>query len=213
MNIIDQEYDLVVLGIGNSLFQPLLTDNLIHLLDKSKKAIGIFGTQYRNQISNKKMEEVICRLDFWYARYREDIEFYGANKNNVFHLGDWLIDAFPLSESTDARILKIGDEIWKDLPLDRTIQQIQTHKKVFSTRLHPLLCALTSAKEVAYTEQPNSFNEPSGKFKSMLLDIFKKTYKEKIYFEVDHNAVLEYKIMVRENIRNLELIIGKLLND
>ncbi len=210
-NVPEKEYDLVIIGIGNSLFQPLLTDNLLHLLDKTKRAIGIFGTQYRYQISTSRMNDIISRLDVWYARYKEDIEYYGKDGGNVVHLGDWLVDACPMSKSTDPRTLKIGDEIWKDLPLDRTIQEIQTYKRVFSTRLHPLLCALTSAEEVSYSEQPDTTGKPSGKFQSMLLDVFQTTYPELQYFKVDSAAVISYKTMVRNNIRHMERRLFQLL--
>jgi hypothetical protein len=50
----------------------------------------------------------------------------------VEHLGDWLIDQFPMSVPTDEKQLQIGDEILMELPLDRTIRHIQKHKTVFS---------------------------------------------------------------------------------
>jgi len=210
-NVPDMEYDLVIIGIGNSLFQPLLTDNLLRLLDKTKRAIGIFGTQYRYQIDTARMNDIISRLDIWYARYKDDIENYGNDRDNVVHLGDWLVDAFPMSESTDPRTLRIGNEIWGNLPLDRTIQEIQSFKRVFSTRLHPLLCALTSAEEVSYSEQPDSSGKPSGKFQSMLLDVFQITYPESHFFKVDSAAVVSYKTMVRNNIRHMESRLSQLL--
>ena len=112
-----------------------------------------------------------------------------------------------------AGTLKVGDEIWKDLPLDRTIQQIQQYRRVVSTRLHPLLCALTSAQEVAYSEQPDAGGRPSGKFRSMLLDVFGREYPESDLFEVDKDAVRSYKTFVRNNLRELERRIAVLLND
>ena len=98
--------------------------------------------------------------------------------------------------------MQIGDEIWKDLPLDRTIQSIQRHKNVYSTRLHPLLCALTSAELVAYAEQPSNQMPDivSGKFRSMLIDIFGRTYPEKKFFMVDRDAVARYKARVHRNV-------------
>ena len=78
-----------------------------------------------------------------------------------------------------------------ELPLDRTIQAIQLHKNVYSARLHPLLCALTSAELVAYAEQPSKQMPDivSGKFRSMLIDIFGRSYPEKKFFIVDRDAV------------------------
>ena len=87
-------------------------------------------------------------------------------------------------------------------PLDRTIQYIQQHKKVYSTRLHPLLCALTSAEGVAYSEQPaeDATSFVSGKFRSMLIDIFGRTFPEKAFFAFDRDAVARYKKRVRRNV-------------
>ena len=142
-HIPEGEYDLLVLGIGNSLFAPLLTDDLLQLLDKIPRKIGIFGTQYRSQIPSDRIRQVIDRLDHWFARYEEDSLLYGKASSCTSHLGDWLIDAFPLAQWVEDGTLSIGDDILSDLPLDRTIQTIQRHRRVHSTRLHPLLCALT----------------------------------------------------------------------
>ena len=149
-----ETYDLVILGIGNSIFQPLLTDEIFDVLNRGKASIGIFGTQYRELIPRPAMDALIDRLDTWYARYEEDVLIYGRGRSNVEHLGDWLIDQFPMAQPTVDDLLAIDDDVLKDLPLDRTIQTIQRHRNVFSTRLHPLLCALTAAELVAYSEQP-----------------------------------------------------------
>ncbi|MFX6281322.1 hypothetical protein ABTF86_19880, partial [Acinetobacter baumannii] len=85
---------------------------------------------------------------------------------------------------------------------DRTIQYIQRHRQVFSARLHPLLCALTSAHEVAYSEQPagGGTSIVSGKFRSMLIDIFGRTFPEETFFAVDRDAVARYKTRVHGNV-------------
>jgi hypothetical protein len=82
------------------------------------------------------------------------------------------------------------------------IQDIQRYKNVFSTRLHPLLCALTSAELVAYSEQPDKQMPGivSGKFRSMLIDIFGRSYEEKKFFIVDRDAVTRYKARVHGNV-------------
>ncbi|MGA7997544.1 MAG: hypothetical protein WCA28_21935 [Bradyrhizobium sp.] len=68
--------------------------------------------------------------------------------------------------------------------------------------MHPLLCALTSAETVAYAEQPAGGESAivSGKFRSMLIDIFGRTYPEKTFFAVDHAAVARYKKRVNRNV-------------
>jgi hypothetical protein len=198
-------YDLVVLGIGNSIFKELLVDQVFDVVKSGKAAIGIFGTQYRELISRPAMDRLVDRLDTWFARFEEDVLHFGRSRANVIHLGDWLISQFPMVKAFDDKPLQIGDEILAGLPLDRTIQAIQRHKNVYSTRLHPLLCALTSAELVAYSEQPNPDmpNILSGKFRSMLVDIFGRTFPEKKFFIVDRDAVTRYKSMVHGNVATI----------
>ncbi len=206
------EFDLIILGIGNSLFDQPLTKELLQLLDRIPKRVGIFGTQYRHGFIPARLHAVIDRLDHWFARYEEDILLYGRDRKNISHLGDWLIHAFPMAVGHNDNQLNIGDEALKNLPLDRTIQQIQQYKKVFSDRLHPLLCALTSAEQVAY--QDKYYGEPAmptGKFRSMFIDIFGRTFAEKTFWPVDRNAVVRYKIQVAKNITQLTHTINALL--
>jgi hypothetical protein len=93
--------------------------------------------------------------------------------------------------------LRIGQEIWQDLPLDRTIQKIQQYRSVHSTRVHPLLCALTSAAQVAYREQREApGGGDSGKFRSLMLDIFGRTYPEDRFFTFNRDAVAAYRAKV-----------------
>jgi len=105
-----------------------------------------------------------------------------------------------------------GDEVKKNLPLDRIITQIQQYRRVFSTRMHPLLCALTSAEQVAYVEQRESRSgQVSGKFESMLLDIFGRTFPENRLWTVDRSAVIRYRDQVRRKLTDLETTLGALL--
>ncbi|RAK52085.1 hypothetical protein [Phenylobacterium deserti] len=207
------EPDLLVLGIGNSLFRPLLTDDLLSLLDRVPAAVGIFGTQYRETIDSDRFGAVLDRLDTWWARYETDQQLYGQGRANVRHLGDWLIDAFPLATPHKDKRLVVGAEVQKELPLDRVIERIQSYTTVLSSRLHPLLCALTSARQVAYREQremPN-LDIASGKFGSMLRDVFGRTYPENTLFDVDPDAVAAYKARVRGNVAALREDLRRLL--
>lgn len=199
------EFDLLVLGIGNSLFGPLLSDKLLALLDRVPRKVGIFGTQYPHSLDRARLSAVVDRLDHWFARYEQDVDMYGGGRANVSHLGDWLIDAFPMARGTDARLLRIGDEMWKKgLALDRVIQNIQRHRSVYSTRLHPLLCAFTSAEEVAFEEQrEDGSGQSSGKFGALCRDVFGCEFEEKKFWEVDRSAVLAYKTRVRGNMTRL----------
>lgn len=198
------DFDLLVLGIGNSLFAPLLTEKLLSLLDRIPRKIGIFGTQYRNGFTPTQLHAVIDRLDIWLARYEEDVLLYGRGRSNVKHFGDWLIEAFPLVDASNKQLLTIGNEILQNQPLDRVIQNIQQHQQVMSTRLHPLLCALCSATMVSFREQRESgTNEVSGKFRSMLLDVFGRNFPEEVFWQVDRSAVLAYKTRVSANVNQL----------
>ncbi len=210
-----EQYDLVVLGVGNCLFQPLLGGDILNILARAKSAIGIFGTQYRELIPRPAIDRVIDRLDTWFAPYEDDVLMYGRGRSNVVHLGDWLIDQFPLAESTLDEPLQIGAEIGLDIPLDRTIQAIQRHKQVYSARLHPLLCALTSAHLAAYAEEASSRMPGivSGKFRSMLIDIFGRSYPEKQFFMVDRDAVMRYKARVRRNVAKVAERIEAMLHN
>ena len=204
--------DLLVVGIGNSLFGELLDDQLLAAVASAKASIGIFGTQYRAQLPAQKLGQLLDRLTHWYARYEEDVLLYGRGRKNVSHLGDWLINAFPLAVPFIDQPLQIGAGILKDLPMDRTIQHIQRHKRIFSERLHPLLCALTAAEQVAYVEQ-REMGTPlsSGKFRSMLVDIFSQTYPENMFWQVDRDRVAAYKAKVRRNTDEMKARIAALL--
>ena len=196
------EYDLVVLGTGNSLFQPLLDGALADVVARGKAAIGIFGTQYRELIPRAALERLLDRLDTWFARHEDDVLLYGRGRKNVVHLGDWLIDQFPMSRPSLDEPLQIDDEAADELALDRSIQTIQQHRQVYSSRLAPLICALTSAELAAYADE-RSADMPgvaSGKFRSLLIDIFGRSFPEKKFFMVDRDAVTRYKARVHRNV-------------
>ncbi|MGH6692254.1 MAG: hypothetical protein ACREF4_16415 [Gammaproteobacteria bacterium] len=196
---VPERVDLLVIGIGNSLFGDLIDEALVEAAGRARASIGIFGTQYRESLPAARLGALIDRLTRWYARSEEDLLLYGRSRSNASHLGDWLINAFPLASGVDDRVLQVGKEIWQDLPLDRTIQQIQRHRKVFSERVHPLLCALTSAEEVGYKEQRESGDPAmaSGKFRSLLIDVFGQSYPEGALWQVDRDKVAAYKADVR----------------
>jgi hypothetical protein len=209
------EYDLVVLGAGNSLFQPLLSSAVLDIVGRGKSSIGIFGTQYRELIPRPAIDRVIERLDTWFARSEDDVLMYGRGRSNVVHLGDWLIDQFPLSRGSEDEPLQIGPETGVELPLDRIIKVIQSHRQVHSARLAPLLCALTSADYASYEEaaSPQQADIVSGRFRSMLIDIFGRSYPEKEVFMVDREAVRRYKSRVHRNVAKVGERIDALLRN
>ena len=206
--------DLLVVGIGNSLIPSLVVTPLLEATAQARASIGIFGTQYREACPAGWLDPLVERLTHWYARNEEDVLLYARARSNVTHLGDWLINAFSLAASSNDRTLHIGKEIWQnDLPLDRTIQRIQSYRRVISDRIHPLLCALTSAEAAGYREQRES-NIPqlmSGKFRSMLMDVFGQTFPEGQLWPVDRDKVVRYKQHVRRNTDELRERIRKLL--
>jgi tetratricopeptide (TPR) repeat protein len=209
-----QQFDLAIVGMGASVFEGVLNDQLLAFLDRVPVSIGIFGTQYRPAIDRKKMGGLLDRLSIWFARHEEDALWFGRGRSNVEHLGDWLISAFPMAQWSRDETLQIGPEIWGDLPLDRTIQKIQQHRAVHSSRVHPLLCALTSAERVAYREQREArYSGDSGKFRSMFLDIFGRTYAEDQFFEFNRDAVAGYRLKVLARMAGMPGRIAKLLGE
>jgi hypothetical protein len=206
LNEAREAYDLVVLGTGNSLLQPLTSDALLKVAERGKAAIGIFGTQYRELLPRPVIDRLLDRLDVWYARSQDDVLMYGRGRTNVVHLGDWLIEQFPLVRATAGEPLEIGGEMG-ELALDRAIQTIQTHRQVYSSRLAPFLCALTAADYAAYAEAPVATmpDMRSGTFRSLLIDVFGRSYPEKQFFMVDRDAVARYKARVHRNVAELRL--------
>ena len=216
----DEQFDLIILGIGNSLNAPAIRRPELHrLIDRTPHTLGIFGTQYRYQYDTLMDPSLfgilLDKLTTWWARYEDDVEAFGGNRSNVRHLGDWLISAFPLATPTKNKNLFIpADVMSKDISLDRMIQQIQAYRSVKTARIHPMLCALTSAERVCYMEQregPDRQTE-SGKFGAQLRDIFGLPFVENEFFEVDREAVLRYKVKVAANMAALRVQISSLLN-
>ncbi len=213
-----KSYDLVVLGLGNSLFHRVLQQpKFLDFFTTAPKLVGLFGTQYRSLINTQILRALIEKMDLWFARYRDDVELYGSGRSNVSHLGDWLISLFPTTRWTqDTTITLQKDQICNDqIPLDRLIQYIQRGRRVFSPRIHTLLCALCSAEYVSYHEQRNFeiSGRPvaSGKFASLLQDIFEKEYPEDNWFEVERDKVVAYKAMVQQNMIDMRKKILELM--
>jgi hypothetical protein len=217
----DGPIDLLVVGIGNSLNAATVRrDELYRLMDRAKHVVGIFGTQYRYQYTHPgimpttdRFAGLLDRLTMWFARYERDIREFGAARKNLMHLGDWLITAFPLAQWTDPRTLVVPPEIkTREFRLDRFIQQLQAHRRVSSARLHPLLCALTSAEEVSYREQTEDpKGTTSGKFAAMLEDVFGVVYPENEFWSVDREKVIAYKEKVARNVETLRATLDRLL--
>ncbi|MBV9558452.1 MAG: hypothetical protein JO254_15390 [Pseudolabrys sp.] len=199
-------YDLVVLGVGQGLFNSLFDEKVLAIVKSAPSAIGIFGTQQRDLIPRKPFERLLDQLDTWYARHEEDVLLYGRERNNVVHLGDWIMTQFPLGQARDQELLTIGEEAVRDLPLDRAIQAIQRHRAVFSHAPAPFLCALTTADTVAYGAEENA-----DEFRGLLTDIFGCSYPEREFFQVEREAVMRYRARVHRNVAEMRSKIASLL--
>jgi SAM-dependent methyltransferase len=207
---VPDDLDLLVIGIGNSLFAHLYSRGLIEAAGRARATVGIFGTQFRQLWPPHLQAMLLERLTDWFARYEEDVLLYGRGQRNVHHLGDWLINAFPMTVPSIKATLKIDKTIIVETPLDRAIQTIQQYQRVHSPRLHTLLCALTSAEYVSYTEQLRH-GMISGKFRSLLMDVFGRTFPAGKEWRVDRDAVAAYKAKVRRNTDSLRTRIETLL--
>ena len=215
----DEPFDLLILGVGHSLNAPSIArPEIQRLIATAPRILGIFGTQYpyqyREMLEPGVFEALLDRMTTWWARNRSDVETFGGGRANVRHLGDWLISAFPMATPRLDRTLTIGPEVVdKDVSLDRVIQQIQAYRLVSSARIHPLLCALTSAEQVRFQEQREAFGRKteSGKFATMLTDIFGRSFDEDVFFAVDRDAVLRYKLLVEANMAALRAEVRALL--
>jgi hypothetical protein len=206
----ESNFDLMVLGIGNSLNPSVievLYDPLMRTMDACGRVIGIFGTQYRECYDMARLARFVGRLDHWYARYRDDLAFCGAGAR-ASHFGDWLIDAVPLSRPTRDRMLQLQNDLLSNRrPLDWLIQEIQSYRYVASPRLHTLLCAMCSAEQVSYEEQHEVPEQPelvSGKFAAMFKDVFGRTFPENDLFPVDRDAIVAYRRFARANVERLK---------
>lgn len=209
-----QNYDLVILGAGGSLFPPLLGDGVLEVISRAKSAIGIFGTQGRELIARPAFYRVLDRLDTWFARYEDDVLMFGRGRTNVVHAGDWLIDQFPLARATNDEPLVVNGDLGPEFALDRAIGTIQQHRQVYSTVPVALLCALTSADLAAYAEMPATQPDLStGQFRSMLIDVFGRTWPQQKFFLVDRDAVIRYKTRVHQNVSKIGARIGAILRN
>ena len=198
---IDGSFDIVVVGTGHSIFHRTLEKEFLDFLSKQRIVVGIFGLQYHEMLPLQRLKELFSTLDCWFSRSEYDIDFLGHRSSlprQFAHLGDWLINAFPIVSWTDERTCEIpADFIRQSQDIQRTIQQIQVFRRISSARLHPVLCALASAEEVRYQEQAEMGSEcMSGKFHSMFLDVFGKAPEPGEWFKVDRRDVKLYKSSV-----------------
>ncbi len=219
------EYDLVIVGTGNSLYHKMINDNFYQYLLRANKLIGIFGFQYYEKLLEKEQLFIQCinLFDKVFLRYNQDFEFliktYSRNKieikTNITHLGDWLILLFPNTLwFKDDKLDIIPKEPFIRNAMDLYIQDIQMYRIVHSSRLHTLLCAFCSAEKVSYEEQYEKENNyKSGKFRGLFLDVFEKNFEEKKLFYIDRKSVNIYREKVSDNFDELKNYLKVLLSD
>ena len=203
-----ETYDLVILGAGQGLFHSLFDSEVLDILKRGRVTIGIFGTQQRELLPRVAVDHLLDNLDVWFARTRDDVMLYGRGRDNVTYLGDWLIEQFPLGHGRETELLTLNEEALCDLPLDRSIAAIQRHNAVFARALAPFVCALNSADTVAYADDPRV---PAGEFRSLLIDIFGRSFPDNDFFQVDREAVLRYRARVHRNVALMRARIDALL--
>lgn len=220
MEIPAGEPDVLIVGIGNSIFGDLLTDEFDRLLARAPKVVGVFGTQYREAIPPQRWAHFMSRLDLWFARTSDDAETFGGLARETHVLGDWLMDAFPMTTPTINEAMTVGGALGVNQPLDRYIAYLQSYRRVHSRLMHPLLCAMCSAETVSYSEQPIDFRQGdivrpilTGKFARVLRDIVGKAPPPETPFTVDRGAVISYKARVRANIEAMRARLATLLDE
>jgi hypothetical protein len=138
---------------------------------------------------------------------------YGRGRDNVTHLGDWLIDRFPLAQGTVNEPLLIGANAGAETARAATIAFIQRHAGIFTPHPAAVLCALAAAETAAWCETPDSRlpGLPSGEFRSLLIDVFGRSFPEKDFFLIDRDAVMRYKARVRANVTAMRETIAGLI--
>ena len=91
-------YDLVIIGNGHSIFTKTLSDDFLKFIQKNKTCLGIFGLQYKEALEKDKINRLFDSLDYWFARNIDDLNYIGDTNTSSTHLGDWLINSFPMTK-------------------------------------------------------------------------------------------------------------------
>ena len=128
-------YDAVILGIGMSVYRPVLNDNLMAILKSSPLRIGIFGTQYQESLPRDRMKELLGMLDLWLARYQTDLTRFGhlVPRNRSLHMGDWMISSCPMRDPSTYRFLSVSCEFDHVSRSYHTHTHTHTHTKTTPT--------------------------------------------------------------------------------
>lgn len=197
--------DLVVVGTGSTISRGLLRPEVLEAVRRAPRAIGIFGTAFRQRLDRKELDDLLGSLDTWYARTEEDLLTFGSRAKRVVHLGDWHLASHvwtSWSQDETLDMLKADPALKKGKPLPDVI--IQSYRRVISRDLRPVVLALLSAEEVAWSaKRKAAAMGESSKFRSLFLDVFGRAYPPDKLFSVDRRAVNLYREKVRENMAML----------
>ncbi len=149
--------------------------------------MGIFGTQYRELISRPRSTAAIDRLDTVVCaptKTTHDVRPRPAATPR--HLGDWLIDQFPRSteRTLDRAAADRRRDRFRRSRLIALSRRSSAASRSILARLHPPLCALTSAHYAAYAGAgvPAACRASFPQLGSMLIDVFGRAYPEREFF-------------------------------
>ena len=212
----DVEPDLILAGSGNSLWPGMLDPAFLDWFEQQPcLKVALLGVQYEHLLPAEQTGQFLSSLDMWFVRYRQDAEVVSAPRWR--HVGDLLINHFPMTQWTDDRRLLIPANINAEkMPVDEAIRAFQQFRTVHAHRIHPLLCALCAAERFSFTEQREADgNRVSGKFSRMLHDIFGDTFgdtfEENVEYENDRARVAAYKDEVFQHTLDIRRWIGEQL--
>lgn len=192
-----QEYDLVILGAGNSFGPALLgpperrtcgaAEHLLAILARARRSLGYFGTQFRGEIDEPHLQQVLDGLSLWLARTESDLEAHGRGRTQAVALGDLL--------------LAVGEPCGEQRP-----------DTLHAVHLTPLITALPHLRSFSWRDSRSPAGEPSGRFQAVLGDIFAGPSPEGQPIEVDPEALQRYMGQVRLALDELRSTIQVLLS-
>ncbi|WP_439817005.1 hypothetical protein [Zavarzinia sp. CC-PAN008] len=205
-------FDLVVLGNGGGIYQQHLNDAVLDLAQAGRRAVGLFGVDFRDAVDPGRVGALLDRLDLWLARSGEDALVYGHGRSNVATLGEWLVDLMPLRAAPDEQLFSIDAAVMARTPPHELEATLTRHRMVMARTPAALALALPSAHYVAYAEDRALGSRVfSGAYRSLLMDVFGRNYPENQLFEVDRSAVAAYKLRTRLMIDQAQAIVGQLV--
>lgn len=207
-------WDLALLGTGGTMSAGHLSDALLAFASTAP-TLGLFGTAWREAIPRDRLTALLQRLGAWFAASREDLDVFGRGVPRCVHFGNWLFNAFPLSLGQAADRLALDDPTRGEFAVGSfsdPVARIQRQRQLSTGDVDIFTCALTSASEVGYCEvrDPDTW-QPSGRFRSVLMDVFGECPPEGRLFSPHRDAVVAYKERMQARARDLAGVLQKAL--